>query len=273
MSDPLNTLIVSSHRGESNALRSLFCRAPEFAMLPPAYNIEAGISAMGAGCVDVLILDTVWPEHEKDAYDFIAAIDDHLDRPPMLFLLSDVCDEGILQKFQSLGALYCFIKPYDVPEVLRRVRITVNLQGYMSPQEYYTAYFGDTLTDEHIHKEITRHLRNVGMPANLKGYHFIRHAIWLQLRSEDPTCVPVTTFLYPMVAQELSSTATRVERCIRNAIEVTWTRGNLDALHSYFGFTVDDNRGKPTNAEFISMIADRVRYAIPMLDRRNRPHS
>jgi len=260
----LTTLIVGSSHGECNALLAFFSRADGFHVLKPAHTIEDALAALRTGCVDVLILDTVWPDAEQDAFDLIRAIDGALSKPPMLFLISGIYDDELLCRFQSLGALYCFVKPYEPAEVLRRVRQTVNIPSYMAPQDYYNTYYGGPTSEEFIQKEITNHIRAVGLPAHLKGYHFIRHAVWILVRAEMPMAVSITKTIYPLVAEEFHTKPALVERSIRNAIEVAWVRGDTDRLYEYFGYTVDDKKGKPTNAEFIAMIADRVRMAMPV---------
>ena len=109
-------------------------------------------------------------------------------------------------------------------------------------------------------------LHNIGVPAHIKGYHYLREAIILSLL--DPAAMnSVTKQLYPSVGKRFSTTSSRVERAIRHAIEVAWDRGDVDVLNSYFGYTIQNSRGKPTNSEFIAMIADKIRIQIHLENR------
>ena len=108
-----------------------------------------------------------------------------------------------------------------------------------------------------LETEVSEMLREIGVPANLKGYRYVRTGIIMSV--EDPTVLgQLTKVLYPAIAKEFKSTTSRVERAIRHAIEVAWNRGDMDVLNKYFGYTIDMDRGKPTNAEFIAMIADKI---------------
>ena len=105
---------------------------------------------------------------------------------------------------------------------------------------------------------ITEILHQIGVPAHIKGYHYLRESIILSVKDRE-IINSVTKILYPSVAKKYQTTSSRVERAIRHAIEVAWDRGDIDVLNSYFGYTINNDRGKPTNSEFIAMIADKLR--------------
>ena len=109
-----------------------------------------------------------------------------------------------------------------------------------------------------IEAQVTRIIHQIGVPAHIKGYQYLRTAILLTVKDSD-IINSVTKVLYPSVAKKYQTTTSRVERAIRHAIEVAWDRGDVDTLNSYFGYTIQNNRGKPTNSEFIAMIADNLR--------------
>ena len=117
-------------------------------------------------------------------------------------------------------------------------------------------------THEHeIEVLVTEVIHQIGVPAHIKGYHYLREAIILSIENTE-MINSVTKLLYPTVAKKFNTTSSRVERAIRHGIEVAWDRGDIDVLNSYFGFTVHTGRGKPTNSEFIAMIADRLRLQL-----------
>ncbi|MBR4762439.1 MAG: sporulation transcription factor Spo0A, partial [Clostridia bacterium] len=119
----------------------------------------------------------------------------------------------------------------------------------------------NVLTDSELELMITEIIHQIGVPAHIKGYHYLREAIMLSVKNND-IINSVTKLLYPTVAKKYNTTSSRVERAIRHAIEVAWDRGDIDVLNSYFGYTVQNERGKPTNSEFIAMISDKLRLQL-----------
>jgi len=109
-----------------------------------------------------------------------------------------------------------------------------------------------------MESQVTRIIHQIGVPAHIKGYQYLRTAILMAIQDSD-VINSVTKILYPTVAKQYQTTSSRVERAIRHAIEVAWDRGDLDTLNAYFGYTIQNDRGKPTNSEFIAMIADNLR--------------
>ena len=122
-------------------------------------------------------------------------------------------------------------------------------------------HFEYILTDSELELMITEIIHQIGVPAHIKGYHYLREAIMLSVKNND-IINSVTKLLYPTVAKKYNTTSSRVERAIRHAIEVAWDRGDIDVLNSYFGYTVQNERGKPTNSEFIAMISDKLRLQL-----------
>ena len=163
--------------------------------------------------------------------------------------------EGMVQELVDEGFAYYFIKPFDENVLASRV-LKVAL-GHEKRVLVQTSVDSDELT-------VTEILHQIGVPAHIKGYQFLRDAILLTM--DEPDYInAVTKRLYPEIAKKNGTTASRVERAIRHAIEVAWDRGDVDTLNSYFGYTIHNLRGKPTNSEFIAMIADKMR-----LDKRQR---
>ena len=153
------------------------------------------------------------------------------------------------------GAELCLLKPYDsgsicdhISEILKNKR--ARLPGNTTP-------IADERTPD-IETQVTKIIHQIGVPAHIKGYQYLRTAILLTVNDSD-IINSVTKILYPTVAKKYQTTTSRVERAIRHAIEVAWDRGDVDILTSYFGYTIQNNRGKPTNSEFIAMIADNLR--------------
>lgn len=120
---------------------------------------------------------------------------------------------------------------------------------YMDKNEYIK---------QNLEDDVTRLLHEIGIPAHIKGYQYLRDAIAISV-GEEEMLVSVTKVLYPTIAKRHNTTSSRVERAIRHAIEVAWSRGRLDTIHELFGYTINNGKGKPTNSEFIALISDKIR--------------
>ena len=161
-------------------------------------------------------------------------------------------ENGIIEKeLLSAGAAYCFIKPIDCNFLADRIRSICLSTGHGN---------GDSSSGENSNLEIiiTDIIHQIGVPAHIKGYHYLREAITMAVNDIE-IMNSVTKCLYPSVAKKHGTTSSRVERAIRHAIEVAWDRGDVDVLNSYFGYTIRSSKGKPTNSEFIALIADKLR--------------
>ena len=158
------------------------------------------------------------------------------------------------------GADLCLLKPYNIESLCDHISSLTASRG-QNGDTPSAAPQNDRTPD--IETQVTKIIHQIGVPAHIKGYQYLRTAILLTVRDSD-IINSVTKVLYPSVAKKYQTTTSRVERAIRHAIEVAWDRGDVDTLNSYFGYTVQNNRGKPTNSEFIAMIADnlRLRYKL-----------
>ncbi len=151
----------------------------------------------------------------------------------------------------NAGADYFFLRPFDYDGMSQRI-----LSMFASNKQ--TEHGGSS---DSLEMRITQTLHQIGVPAHIKGYQYLREAILMSI--EDPESInAVTKLLYPGVAKKYSTTSSRVERAIRHAIEVAWDRGDVEVLNSYFGYTIQSQRGKPTNSEFVAMIADKFRLQL-----------
>ena len=172
---------------------------------------------------------------------------------PIFILVSLISNQNIFAEATRAGADYCFLKPYDCEALIREIeRIDSDRHAKPLPAG------GDSEGDHEIETQVTKIIHQIGIPAHIKGYQYLRTAILLTIRNND-IINSVTKVLYPSVAKRYQTTTSRVERAIRHAIEVAWDRGDIDTLNSYFGYTIQNSRGKPTNSEFIAMIADNLR--------------
>ena len=154
------------------------------------------------------------------------------------------------------GASYFAISPFNAADLSDRILQLCSISGLMPKNQ--TKSQSPAAAEPSLEIQVTEILHQIGVPAHIKGYHYLRDSIIMAIETPD-IINAVTKRLYPSVAKRYETTASRVERAIRHAIEVAWDRGDVDILNSYFGYTIHNTRGKPTNSEFIAMISDRLR--------------
>ena len=188
---------------------------------------------------DVVVMDLILP-----GLDGVSLLQ-RIPKTIRCIVLSAFCSQNMVQEVMQLGAWYFIPKPAHMDSLLERVRQAVRQEG--SPLSLPT-----------LEADVTAIIHEVGVPAHIKGYQYVREAIIIAVQDME-VINAVTKVLYPEVAKRFHTTPSRVERAIRHAIEVAWDRGDLETLQGYFGYTVNSAKGKPTNSEFIAMIADRIR--------------
>ncbi len=173
------------------------------------------------------------------------------DGVPAFMVYSVVNNQNMFAEATEAGADFCMLRPIDYKQLDERIRriYSVRNAGKRAVSRG---------REPDIETQVTKVIHQIGVPAHIKGYQYLRTAIMLTIEDSD-IINSVTKILYPSVAKKYSTTSSRVERAIRHAIEVAWDRGDVETLNSYFGYTIQNNRGKPTNSEFIAMIADNLR--------------
>ena len=205
---------------------------------------------------DIVILDMFMPN--LDAIGVLQNLRNMSDKDkPMVMVLSSVDNSQLESEVLRAGAAYVFIKPFDIGMLAERI---IKFSGWKTDAKPIIAREG-AISDNDLELMVTEIIHQIGVPAHIKGYHYLREAIILSIKNED-VINSITKLLYPTVAKKYATTSSRVERAIRHAIEVAWDRGDLDILNAYFGYTINNERGKPTNSEFIAMIADKIRLRI-----------
>ena len=176
---------------------------------------------------------------------------------PLIMAMSSFDNQRFEKEILDAGADYYFLKPFDTDTMAQRI---IQLSDWKN-EEKPLVLKDNVVTDTQLQLMVTEIIHQIGVPAHIKGYHYLREAIILSVKNSD-IVNSVTKLLYPTVAKSYTTTASRVERAIRHAIEVAWDRGDIDVLNSYFGYTIQNDRGKPTNSEFIAMISDKLRLKL-----------
>jgi two-component system response regulator (stage 0 sporulation protein A) len=175
---------------------------------------------------------------------------------PMFIIISNFTSPTLEREVMMSGASYFAISPFNATELCERIIQLCSISGII-PKSSVRAQ-APASEEPSLEIRVTEVLHQIGVPAHIKGYHYLRDSIIMAIETPD-IINAVTKQLYPNVAKRYETTASRVERAIRHAIEVAWDRGDVDILNSYFGYTIHNTRGKPTNSEFIAMISDRLR--------------
>ena len=176
---------------------------------------------------------------------------------PMVMVMSSFDNSRLEKETLNAGASYYFLKPFDINTMAERIIRLSGWKNEISP----IVVKDNVVTDPELELMVTEIIHQIGVPAHIKGYHYLREAIILSVKNSE-IINSVTKLLYPTVAKNHGTTSSRVERAIRHAIEVAWDRGDIDVLNSYFGYTIQNDRGKPTNSEFIAMISDKLRLRL-----------
>lgn len=216
---------------------------------------------------DLVILDIIMPHLDGlGVLEKLNTMD--LEKVPRIIILSAVGQDKITQQAITLGADYYTVKPFDIEVFTKRIREMFNSAPTSVPQtsarvSYSTSSImssTETKTKAPIdlETEITSIIHEIGVPAHIKGYMYLREAITMVVNDMELLSA-VTKELYPSIAKKYNTTASRVERAIRHAIEVAWGRGQIEAINKLFGYTIHNDKGKPTNSEFIAIIADKLR--------------
>lgn len=202
---------------------------------------------------DIILADVFMPN--LDIFGVINSLKEkEIKYKPMVMAMSNFDNQRLEKELIDAGVDYYFLKPFDINIMAQRI---IQLSGWRNEAKPLVVK-DNVVSDTQLEIMITDIIHQIGVPAHIKGYHYLREAIILSIKNSD-IINSVTKILYPTVAKKHGTTASRVERAIRHAIEVAWDRGDLDVLNSYFGYTIQNERGKPTNSEFIAMISDKLR--------------
>ena len=186
--------------------------------------------------------------------------DQEIRKHPAFIVITAVGQEKITEDAFDLGADYYILKPFDNEMVINRIKHTrvkkdrnfakvQKVNAYESKKEYM---------ERNLETDVTNIIHEIGVPAHIKGYQYLRDSIIMSV-SDMEMLNSITKILYPTIAKKHQTTPSRVERAIRHAIEVAWSRGKMDTIEELFGYTVSNGKGKPTNSEFIALIADKIR--------------
>ena len=247
----IRVLIADDNREFCELLAAYLEKQGDMELVGVAHDGQEVIERIQAVQPDVVLLDVIMPHLDGiGVLETLAAMD--LPRRPRVVMLTAFGQEAVSRRVAELGASYFVLKPFDLEVLAERIRQVAGSPARPARRSPLNA------RDRNLEVEVTNLLHQIGIPAHIKGYLYLREAI-LRVVHRVELLGAVTKELYPSIALKYDTTPSRVERAIRHAIEVAWNRGNLEVVHRLFGHTVHADRGKPTNSEFIAMVADRLR--------------
>ena len=250
--DNRTTVIIADNAEEFCAGLSTALHASDgFQILGTATDGEQAIRMVTERKPDVLVLDLMLAK--KDGLAVLKAIAG-MERKPVTLATSRFITDYVASAAANLGVRYLMVKPCDMTALVERLE---EIRGGESQQKSVSRQS----TPANIETMVTGIIHEIGVPAHIKGYQYLREAIIIAVNDMD-VINAITKVLYPQVAKTFQTTPSRVERAIRHAIEVAWDRGDLDTLQRFFGYTVSNTKGKPTNSEFIALIADKLQLQL-----------
>lgn len=207
---------------------------------------------------DVVLLDLIMPKMDGLSVMEEVAKNKNLKKFPQFIIITAVGQEKITEDAFRKGASYYIMKPFHNETVLNRIKYIKGEVQHDNSKVKATVINQKDAPENNLESQVTNMIHEIGIPAHIKGYHYLRDAIMMAVNDMD-VLNAITKILYPTVAKKYQTTSSRVERAIRHAIEVAWSRGKIDILDELFGYTVSNGKGKPTNSEFIALVADTIR--------------
>ena len=267
MKDKITILIADDNPDFAKTLTSYIEEDNELEVIAVARDGKQAVEMILNTEPDIALLDVIMPH--LDGIGVLEKINEaNMKKRPMCIMLSAVGQDKITQRALELGAEYYAIKPIDIKVLLGRIKDIKNFtpseikKTYASTREIRGQFIEISKKDqENLEALVTNVIHEVGVPAHIKGYQYLREAIMMVVNNID-IINQITKQLYPDIAVKYHTTPSRVERAIRHAIEVAWGRGQSDAVDNIFGYTISAAKGKPTNSEFIAMIADKLRLEL-----------
>lgn len=252
--ETIKVCLADDNRELINLMEDYFSELDDIEIIGSAYNGKECLAMVEELQPDVLILDIIMPH--IDGLAVLAKLKDlDLPRVPKVIMLTAFGQEEVTKKAVELGVSYYILKPFDLDNLAEQIR---RLDGSAPVQESKSVRRKPENKEKDLESSIAKIIHEVGVPAHIKGYLYLREAIWLVYHDIE-LLGSITKVLYPKIAEKYNTTPSRVERAIRHSIEVAWNRGDLESLSTLFGYPVHVSKSKPTNSEFIAIVSDRLR--------------
>ncbi len=261
--DKIQVAIVDDNERIVDLLDTVLSADKSIEVVGTANDGISAISMIRESEPDVVLLDLIMPR--IDGLELMQIINDDMTvrKPPAFIIISAIGNETITESAFSRGAVYYLMKPFENRAVINKIKQVSAENATQAVHSGVILPSGEMYQMRDVVADVTGVIHEIGVPAHIKGYHYLRDAIIMAVENRE-VLKSITKVLYPTIAKRNNTTVSRVERSIRHAIDVAWERGEKDVIYDIFGSTVDSGRGRPTNAEFISMVADKIRLRYEM---------
>ena len=259
-SEKISVIIVDDNEKVIENIDSALSKDTAIQIIGKAKNGQEAYELIRKSTPDVVILDLIMPKMDGLSLMNKVNEDAAMIKMPFFIITSAISNENVIQDAFGYGAGYYLLKPFETNMIADRVK-GVKSYNKRIPETKKIIGAGEDrkhFMERNIENDVTSIIHDVGVPAHIKGYQYLREAIIMSV-NDNEMLNSITKILYPSIAKKFQTTSSRVERAIRHAIEVAWNRGRMDTIDELFGYTINAEKGKPTNSEFIALIADKIR--------------
>ncbi len=261
----INVAIVDDNERMVNLLSDIMKEDKDIEVVGTAGNGIDALSIIKDKSPDIVLLDLIMPKLDGlGVMEKVRSGNDYK-KTPAFIVITAIGQEGVTENAFELGANYYIMKPFDNDMILTRIK---QIKGVLhnklvEPLKATSFENKQQYMERNLESDVTNIIHEIGVPAHIKGYQYLRDAIMMSVNDTE-MLNSITKLLYPSIAKRHKTTPSRVERAIRHAIEVAWSRGKMDTIDDLFGYTVNNGKGKPTNSEFVALIADKIRLEYKM---------
>lgn len=255
----VNVAIADDNEIMRQLLGDIVSDEKDFEVVGTAKDGEEAYNMIKEKEPDIVLLDIVMPK--LDGLDVLDKVknDKSISKKTSFVMISAIGQEGITEDAFARGADYYIMKPFDHDTIISRIKRVQSIKNNITRADKTNfTVLNEDINDISLETKVTEIIHEVGVPAHIKGYQYLREAIIMSVNDME-MLNSITKILYPGIAKKYQTTASRVERAIRHAIEVAWSRGKMDTIDDMFGYTINNGKGKPTNSEFIALITDKIR--------------
>lgn len=260
MNDKISVLIADDNRVFADSVAAYLKTQSDFLVVGCAYDGDEALGMILETKPDMVLLDIIMPK--RDGLSILKRLREmRLDKTPTVIAISVADTSWITESVSGLGAKYFLLKPQSSEAIADTLRTFSNMPKQIVRNTVSNVNAGAEKEKPDLESVVTDFIHELGVPAHIKGYQYIRTAIMMVVNNMEMLNY-ITKQLYPAIAKKYGTTSSRVERAIRHSIEVAWSRGKPETMNDIFGYTIDTEKGKPTNSEFIAMVADRIRLQI-----------
>jgi two-component system, response regulator, stage 0 sporulation protein A len=254
----ITVAIVDDNERIVNLLETILKEDDDVEVVGKADNGIDALTIIKEKAPDVVLLDLIMPK--LDGLGVLEKVkhNSEFKKTPAFIVVTAIGQEGVTENAFELGANYYIMKPFDNNIILSRIKQIKGESRLVDNHRVSTFENKTSYIERNLETDVTNIIHEIGVPAHIKGYQYLRDAIMMSVNDSE-MLNSITKLLYPSIAKQHKTTPSRVERAIRHAIEVAWSRGKMDTIDELFGYTVSNGKGKPTNSEFVALIADKIR--------------